>query len=170
VFRISAFLATAIVVAGAFASNAEARGGSFLASPFFRNQGRQPSPSYDDTYERREREDAYARARARRQEAAREAAAAQAAAARRARLLAQQKKDGAKSVADKNLTPVPQTAATTETTPTAKKEDRLPTTQTATTTAATETAGSPDTAAQPASHTCRKYSAAAAGLVDTPCD
>ncbi len=94
-FKISAVFVAAVIIAGAFASNAEARGGSWYAQPFFRNQGRQPAQSYDSYSSSRDRDVdlAQERQRARAREAAAEAAAARqeaaAAAARRARLAAQ---------------------------------------------------------------------------------
>jgi hypothetical protein len=181
VFKISAAIVVAVVAATTFSSNADARaGGSFYASPFFRNQGRQPAQSVDPSYERRKRDaaTATARARARKLEAARDAAR-QEAAAKRARLQAQQKKQAAKDVAEKNVDPSPQTTTTTNVTSAAKKEDRLPVsaentssnTAAVTSTAATAKTGStPDASPEPASRVCRKYSAAADGLVEIPCN
>src|SRR6187402_315535 len=96
VFKVAIAIIAAVVTAGAFASTADARsGGSFYASPFFRNQGRQPAA--DPMLERRKRagEEAYARARARKLEAARQSAERQAAAARRARIAEQQRREAA---------------------------------------------------------------------------
>ncbi len=180
-FKISATFAAAIamVAVGTFASNAEARGGSWYAQPFFRNQGRQPAQSYDTEPSSRDIDLAREKQRARAREAAREAAAeaaeakqaAAAAAAKRARIAAQ-RQEAAKLVATQ--------AAATDAAP-AKKGDRLPTSSesnattdrkaaSATTTAATETTASvSETSASTAPTVCRKYSAATAGLVETPC-
>jgi hypothetical protein len=177
VFKISAAFVVAVLAGSAFASTAEAgHGGSFYASPFFRNQGRQPSVDYDSSIGRRDRdaEFARARARAREREAAREAAAEaaaarEAAAAKRARLIALQRQEAAKIAAA-------QATAAADTAPALKKGDELPISAATTTAtvqsaaAVTETTTSvSETPASTAPETCRKYSAAIAGLVDTPC-
>jgi hypothetical protein len=172
------FLAAVLAVA-AFASNADAHGmGNFYASPFFRNQGRQPAEPHC-AKDRLRFEEALEMQRERRLQAMRAQraeAAAEAAAARRARLLAIERK---KAVAAKQSLASADAPATTVT----PKSDMLPANQTGSkTTTAPVTTGSLKTAAveQPVTtaktvsadtaEVCRKYSPAANGLVEVPCN
>ncbi|HML27773.1 MAG TPA: hypothetical protein PKE16_02845 [Hyphomicrobium sp.] len=170
--QIATLIAT-LVVAAAFASNAEAHGmGNFYASPFFRNQGRQPAQPCEKE-KRRRLEEAFARAREKRlAELRAERAEAAAAAAKRARLAAlEQKKAAAAKQAAKAAAATPQTALAQQTPPrviaAAAKGDLMPVS-----TNGAETAASGQTATKTASATpqlCRRYSAAADSVIDVPC-
>lgn len=191
--RIFASFAVATIAIGMFASHADAKGGAWTAQPFFRNQGMRPNTDSSPTYRRRDDDQDATIARARRLEAARQEAArdaAREAAARRARLLEQQRQEAARDIPDKKVISVPQAAsATTDEAAAAKRGDRLPsaaasesaatavttttattTTASTTTTATTSPATSDTTAKQSEASTCRKYSAAADSMVDTPCN
>jgi hypothetical protein len=219
VFKFSAAVVLAFAAAGAFASEAEARaGGSFYASPFFRNQGRQPATpgllfDLGGESKRKASEAAAARARARRLEAEQAAAAE-----RRARAIEYQRQQAQKAAAEKSAREAAaakaaekNTASTQPQSPpatdvAAKREDRLPneaavtkaaddvpvtkaaatTTAAATATAAATTTASTssneqvstsramlrtnDDVKEDAPRVCRRYSAAANGLVEVPCD
>jgi hypothetical protein len=178
VFRISVAVIAAIIAGSAFSSLAEARsGGSFYASPFFRNQGMKPAVDPSIELRRRSSEEA-ANARARRLEAARREAAREAAAARRARALAQERAQSEKAATANTAPVVPQTvpqttASTSEVTSVAKREDRLPSAVADAPTTKTATAAPTTTAStQPSepARVCRKYSAAANGIIEAPCN
>jgi len=166
VYKTAAAIALAIIAASALTTTAEAGGGhGFYTSYFYRMQGRKPA--VDPMAERRKREaEAYAeRLRIRRLEAQRAEALRQAAAARRARLLEQQRLAAAKAEAASSASKEATAASTSTATPVvaqsgspeaAKKADLL------------QTAATPATDAQKGA--CRKYSAAANGLVDGPCE
>jgi hypothetical protein len=146
-------IAVTTLAMSALASTADARGsGNFYSSYQYRMQGRQQQqPQYDESAQY-EREKAYAIAKAR----AKELAAARERAAEHARLLAlKQKSSKTEAVAE---TPPPKGDAATQ--PALKKADLD--------SSAPATTPSTDTA-PPAAQTCRKYSAATGGLVDTPC-
>lgn len=171
--KIATLIAIAtLVVAAAFASNAEAHGmGSFYASPFFRNQGRQPAQPCEND-KRRRLEEAFARARAKRlAELRAERAEAAAAAAKRARLAAlEQKKMAAVKQAAKAAAHERQTAD--QPTPpqviaAAAKGDLLPASSppTETTSSGQQTTKTAAVAPQ----LCRRYSAAADSVIDVPC-
>lgn len=188
--KISTTLIAAVVAVSAFASHAEARsGGSFYASPFFRNQGRhlahphcarEESLRFEALERARERRLAEIRAERLARALREKKIAAQAAAAKRARLAAALEEKKAASAKAAQLA-----AANTSTSPAnvvetvAPKSDLLSvasTTQTTTTTASlTKTAAvdqpisvaKTDAIALP--DVCRKYSPAADGLIETPC-
>lgn len=170
--KIATLIAT-LVAASTLATQAEAHGmGNFYASPFFRNQGRQPAEPHCEKKKRlRFEEEAFAHARARRlrQLEAERAAEAAAAAAKRARLAAQKRHDAAQtadlkdtspptlttgSVTPKNDSPASQTSKAAATTKTAQADDN-------------GTSAKSDSLASPIG--CRSYSPAANGLVDVPC-
>lgn len=167
--KISTLIAV-LVVASTVASNAEAHGmGSFYASPFFRNQGRQPAQPCQKE-KRRNLEEAFARAREKRlAELRAERAQAAALAAKRARLAAiARKKAAAAKQAEKLATAQPKTIAqqtpSGDTTNVAKKSDLLPVS-----TASNATATQTQTAAA-APQTCRRYSAASDTVIEIPCE
>lgn len=166
--KISTLIAV-LVLASTVTSNAEAHSmGSFYASPFFRNQGRQPAqPCQKD--KRRDLEEAFARAREKRlAELRAERAQAAALAAKRARLAAiAQKKTAAARQAEKiaaaQPAPTAQQTPATDKTNVAKKSDLLPvaTASNASTTTTQTAAAAPQT--------CRRYSAATDTVVEIPC-
>lgn len=171
--KIATLIAT-LVAASTLATQAEAHGmGSFYASPFFRNQGRQPAEPHCEKKKRiRFEDEAFAHARARRlrqleAERAAEAAAASAA-AKRARLAAQKRHDAAQTTDLKDTSPPPLTTGSV----TPKNDSPASQTSKATTTK-TAQADDKDTIAKSASLAspvgCRSYSPAANGLVDVPC-
>lgn len=170
----TATLIAALVAAGAFASEAEAAGmGTFYASPFFRNQGRQPALEHPHCASHEHQSQAFERAREQQLEELRAERAAAAAAAKRARIAAlrrEQATEAAKVAASKRAA---QQTASVNTGSDAKKGDLL------STAAAPAPAKTPSTeqpvterktvadAGQP--EVCRKYSAAADGLIEIPC-
>lgn len=159
--KIATLIAT-LVAAGAFASHAEAHGrGNFYASSFFRNQGR-PHHLSPCEIEKRRRFEALQMAQQRRLAQMR---GAQAAGARRARLAAAQQ-NSAVAPAVKQSAPAGQTSGVAV----AKKSDLQPAgnTTAATKTAVADTVSTTKTAS--AAQVCRKYSAAADGLIDVPCE
>jgi len=170
VLKIATLIAT-LVAASAFASHAEAHGmGSFYASPFFRNQGRQPAQPHC-AKDRRRLEEAFARAQERRlaELRAQRAAEAAAAATKRARLAALKKQQAAARAAV-----LKQAAASSQTanTSVAKRGDMLPVAATTrpTKTAENEQADTaPKTVSVASPATCRTYSPAADGLIEIPC-
>ncbi len=172
--KIATLIAT-LVATSTLATQAEAHGmGNFYASPFFRNQGRQPAEPHCEKKKRlRFEEEAFAHARARRlrqleAERAAEAAAA-AAAAKRARLALRKHNDTAQT-ADLKDTSAP-TQPTGNVTP---KNDSLAS-QNSKAAATTKTAQADDNGTATKSDSlaspvgCRTYSPAANGLVDVPC-
>ncbi|WP_409562874.1 hypothetical protein [Hyphomicrobium sp. MC8b] len=167
--KISTLIAV-LVVASTVASNAEAHGmGSFYASPFFRNQGRQPAQPCEKD-KRRNLEEAFARAREKRlAELRAERAQAAALASKRARLAALAKKKAAaakqaQTLAATRTKTIAQQTASTGTTNIAKKSDLLPVS-----TASNATATATKTAAA-APQVCRRYSAATDSVIEIPCD
>lgn len=174
--KIATVVAT-LVATSALATHAEAHGmGSFYASPFFRNQGRQPAQPHCEN-ERERRFQALERARERQFAEIQAERAAKAAAAKRARLLALQKQqaaakqarlaelkkqqEAAKALALKE-TPAPSPV----TSPVAKRGDMLPVT---TTTAENDQPNTVKAVAVASPATCRAYSPAADALVEVPC-
>ena len=173
-------LVAVLVAAGAFASNAEAHGsGTFYASPFFRNQGRQPAQPHCDK-DRLQYEEALELQRERRMQTIRAQraaeAAAEAAAAKRARLLAMERR---KAVAAKQATakadPPVSTAAPKADMLQANNTSSQSDTKAVTTGSLTKTASADQTSASAkaagtdTSGVCRRYSAAADGLIEVPC-
>jgi hypothetical protein len=182
-FKMTLAVAAATLTLGALTSQAEAKGsGNFYASPFFRNQGRpqqtQPDTQYDSeqAYKAKQRAQAAAAARAR----AAAAAAAAASQAQQARILAEKQK-----AAKANETAAVQTPPAAQTAPADQTSDKLDGRVGESSVAKTDSAPAntvenanlatpPSTAnsdSEPAApQTCRKYSAATGGLVDTPCE
>ncbi|MBY0559183.1 hypothetical protein [Hyphomicrobium sp.] len=162
-----ATLVAALVAASAFVSEAEAAGmGAFYASSFFRNQGRQAAEEHPHCASHEHRFQAFERAREEQLEELRAERAAAAAAAKRARLTAlrrEQAAEAAKVAASKRAA---QQTASVSTGSDAKKGDLL-----STATASTEqpVSGRKTVADAGQPEVCRRYSAAADGLIEIPC-
>jgi hypothetical protein len=176
VSKFLAALISAAVVAGSFTPAAEAFPGHRLG--FFLG-GMAAGALIGHAAEDHRREEAYERMRERQMMAAREQAAMAAAARReRARQIALQQRQAAQLAAAQATPPAPVPVADA---PALKKGDRLPsdqdalptTTNTAQTTTiektATETSTPATSETVATTVTCRKYSAAADGLIDGPC-
>jgi hypothetical protein len=164
--KISTFFAAVLLAVIGFASAAEAHGPNFYASPFFRNQGR---PEFNPHHCGSN----FALERARERQFAEMRAQQAAGAAKRSRFAALRRGRTAKFAAVNAASQPRQTANAAAAMTPAKKGNLLPATKETssakTATAATETSTSTSETKVSAVDTCRKYSAAADGLVDTPC-
>ncbi len=187
--KIPAFLTAALLVAVGFASTAEAHGLGFHSPMFFRDEGPM-EPPHPHCQAREEREFAIEQERQRElaemraQQAAN--AAQKAAAAKRARMLAMRKEEAreaarqearqeareeaARQAAANAATKAQQIQEPVKAAAVAPKSDLLPAAPAAAAPAPTSTTSAETkTAAVSDQQVCRKYSAAADGLIDTPC-
>lgn len=146
-----------LVAASASATSAEARGGGGHFAIFLAHLGRQPTYYDDDCHNRRKLAAARLRARARGEAIAEAQAEAQARARAKANALALKQQTDAKLAATKIDTSPQQTTTTTPT----KKTDLETGSITPKATGGTSTVS--------ISQVCRKFSAAANGLVEIPC-
>lgn len=169
--KISATFLAAVVAASVFASTAQARmGGGGHFAMFILRAGAHAAEQNAWEQQRRRRYEAEARQR-------RIAEARQAAAAKRARLIALEKREAQKLAAAEAAKQTAAAETTPELKPVLKKSDRLPETAAVTSqddaskpATKTATVATTEEATPVAANTCRRYSAAADGLVDTPCE
>jgi hypothetical protein len=172
-----------LVAVGAFASHAEAHphaSDAFGSRSFFRDPGRSLHESHCEKQRREMMEAEFARENALRQAQIQAQQAAQAVAAKRARLAAlqQQKafaaKRAAAAAARRAATATnARTQATTAIASASAKKDSertAPPAAAATTIASVEQPVSTPRPTKAISETCRKFSAAADGLIDVPCN
>jgi hypothetical protein len=166
VLKIATFI-TALVAAGALASQAEAHDfdgfHGFHPSPFFRNQDRPfLRENHCEEERRRHMEEAFARSRAGRFEAmqSQRAAAAAASANSRARVVGLGQKKALRAAVAKHVPSGRQTSAPAVATATKKSDLQQ---------ASTDIVKPTQTTTVASAEVCRKYSAAADGLIDVPC-
>jgi PAB1-binding protein PBP1 len=186
--KIPAFLTAALLTAAGFASAAEAHGLGFHSPMFFRDEGpMEMEPPHHHCQAREDREFAIEQRELAEMRAEQAAGAAQkAAAAKRARMLAMRKEEARQEAREEaarqaaaNAAKAQQIQEPVKAAAVAPKGDLLPATggspasgTTNATSIETKTAAVSETASvTPASdqQVCRKYSAAADGLIDTPC-
>ena len=180
---------TALLTAAGFTSAAEAHGLGFHSPMFFRDEGpMEMGPPHPHCQSREEREFAIEQQERQRElaEMRAEQAAQKAAAAKRARMLAMRKEEARQEAREEaarqaaaNAAKAQQIQEPVKAAIVAPKGDLLPATggtaapattnavSTETKTAAVSETGSVSTSSD--QQVCRKYSAAADGLIDTPC-
>lgn len=164
------FVATLLAAIG-FASAAEAHARGFHSPMFFRDEGPMEPPPHHHCQSRAEREFAIEQERRRELAAAR---AEQIAAAKRAQMVAMRKEAARKAAANAEAAEAAKARqiAAEKSAAIAKKEDLAKPAATNTATTETKTAAVTETGSVASSsdrQLCRKYSAAADGLIDVPC-